>query len=71
MQIQNCYRHGEALSRYKADAKHDPKVRNKVAMFTAYLHREVHLAKLKWIGKCNGANCQFMPDLVDEANEPK
>jgi hypothetical protein len=58
-----------ALSRYRADAKHDPSVRSRVGMFTAYLHREVHRAQLIWIGKCYGAHCPHQPDLVDRTKD--
>lgn len=60
-----------ALSRYKSDAKYDKSVRNKKAMFTTYLHREVHLAKLMWVGKCDGINCHHMPDLIDRVSNKK
>lgn len=51
-----------ALSRFKADAKNDPKVRSKKAVFTIYLHREVHRAGLPWVGKCAGKNCPHQPN---------
>ena len=60
-----------ALSRYRADAKHDPSVRNRVGMFTAYLHREVHRAQLNWIGNCRGSLCAYQPDLIDKTKEAR
>lgn len=55
-----------AISRYKSDAKFDPKIRSKKAIFTAYLHREVHRHNLNWVGNCdlqNGAECKYKKDL--------
>lgn len=53
----------DALSRFKSDAKHDPKIRSKKAVFTVYLHREVHKHNLHWVGKCTGRNCPHQKDL--------
>ena len=53
----------DTLSRFRADAMNDTKVRNKKGVFTAYLHRQVHLKKLQWVGKCEGKNCKYQPDL--------
>lgn len=58
-----------ALSVYRADALQDTRVRNQTAMFTVYLHREVHRQGLKWIGRCAGDTCSQQPDLVDQSRK--
>ncbi|GJM01454.1 MAG: hypothetical protein DHS20C07_31330 [Methyloligella sp.] len=54
----------DALSRFRADAMNDTKVSNKIGVFTSYLHKQVHLNKLQWIGKCEGKNCKYQPNLL-------
>ena len=38
-----------ALSVYRADSQRDPKVKNRLGIFTTHLHREAHRAGLEWI----------------------
>ena len=55
-----------ALSRYKADAKHDPSITSHPAIFTAFLHCEVHLHGLNWIGKgCTGDTCKYRSGRIE------
>lgn len=54
----------DTLSLFRADALNDATVKDKIAMYTGYLHREVHRRGLAWLGECAGENCKYQKDLL-------